>query len=68
MPLPKVVPELITPGPFWYEGMPQNWLPPPPPAPSAAHQKKPPWLSLAGLGAALLHRFCRFHTASPTRG
>ena len=68
VPLPKVVPELMTPGPFWYEGMPQYWLDPPPPAPVAAHQKKPPWLSLAGLAAALLHRFCRFHTASPTRG
>ena len=46
----------MTPGPFWYDGMPQYWLDPPPPAPVAAHQKKPPWLSLAALGAALLHR------------
>ena len=58
----------MTPGPFWYDGMPQNWLPPPPPAPSAAHQKKPSLPPLAGLAGALLHRFCGFHTASPARG
>src|SRR5438093_237948 len=68
VPLPTVVLELITPGLFWYEGMPQYWLDPPPAAPVAAHQKKPPLLSLAGMGAALPHRFCTFHTASPTRG
>jgi hypothetical protein len=68
VPLPTVVLALITPGPFWYEGIPQNWLDPPPAAPVNAHQKKPPRLSLAGLGGALLHRFCTFHTASPLRG
>src|SRR5215813_12597540 len=68
VPLPKVVLELITPGPFWYRGIPQYWLDPPPVAPVAAHQKKPPLLSLAGPGAASLQRFCTFHTASPTRG
>src|SRR5690348_12716066 len=38
VPLPTVVLELITPGPLWYEGMPQYWLDPPPAAPVAAHQ------------------------------
>src|SRR6478672_4530697 len=68
VPLPTVVLELITPGPFWYEGMPQYWLDPPPAAPVAPHQKKPSCPPVAGLAAALLHRFCTFHTASPTRG
>src|SRR6266581_3492568 len=49
--LPEVVPGLMTPRPFWYDGMPQYWLDPPPPAPVAAHQKKRAWLSLAALGA-----------------
>src|SRR6516165_12611156 len=48
--------------------MPQYSLDPPPPAPVAAHQKKPPWLALAGPDAALLHRLSTFHTASPLAG
>ena len=68
MPLPTVVLALITPGPLWYEGMPQYWLDPPPPAPVNAHQKKPSWLSLAALGPAVLQRLYSFHTASPPRG